>query len=111
MTPISLKFGDRKDKGKIVASINPQVPAEIPQSASRAVDLDYHIPPGGIYDTLQKTEKFRYMYMDPDTIRLAESERITRMGHLLQKRIQDEQNAVTSQAKKEEDEKMVDEEA
>merc|ERR1719410_2483445 len=44
MTPMSLKFGDRKDKGRVVASINPQVPADVPQTASREVDLDYHIP-------------------------------------------------------------------
>jgi len=96
LTPATIKFEGRLKHGQVVASLsgNNPISQDIVDSCGRDVNVEFYNPPGGIFDKLLKDGKFRYMFMDCDSIRRATSERITMLGEVMKSRVQKQELGV-----------------
>jgi len=90
LTPTTIKFEGGIRCGHVVASLygKKAIPQDISDSCGREVNIEFYNPPDGIFDKLLKGGKFRYMFMDYESIRRTSSERITKLGEIMKSRLQ-----------------------
>jgi len=107
LKPVIMKIEGRKGDDKVVTSLYGKKAIEQNISYSRWANIEVYKPVGGIYDTLEKGGKFRYMFRDDEYIRESSSERVTKLGNILKARLthsESKQGMVTEEEKEQEDE-------
>jgi len=103
----TMKVEGRKGNGQVVASLNGKKAIAQNVFSSRWANIEVYKPPGGIFDTLVKCGKFRYMFIGHESIRKSSSEIVTKLGGILKARLQSEeskQEMVTDEEKEQEEE-------
>jgi len=104
LTPSTIKFEGSIGNGQVVASLNGEnITHDIGDSCGRHVNIEFYHPPSGIFDMLMKDGKFRYMFMDYDSIRRSSSERVTELGDVMKMRLEGEAAKVEMDTGDEED--------
>jgi len=107
LKPVTMQIEGRKGDDKVVASLYGKKAMGQNVSCSRWANIEVYKPVGGIYDTLEKCGKFRYMFRDHEYIRKSSSERVSKLGKILKARLMHEESKqamVTEEEKEQEDE-------
>jgi len=103
LKPIAMKIEGYE---KVVTSLNGEKAIGENLACSRWANIEVYKPAGGIYDTLEKCGKFRYMFRDQEYIRKSSSERVSKLGQIMKARLmhqQSKQAMVTEEEKEQED--------
>jgi len=107
LKPATKQIKDPTGDKKVVASLYGNEAMGPNLSCSRWANIEVYKPVGGIYDTLEKSGKFRYMFSDHEYIRKSSSERVTKLGEIMKARLMDKeskQEMVIEEEKEQEDE-------